>query len=229
MKNKVFVFKEALNLEGELTINEHDNIITIKFKLPDGVIKSVDVLTSYLVGKTVMVIYSPVIDNLIVHYDWHEICTVMGISHSDLLKVANCYGIVQIDGVRMDKEDVLYTKVFLPIGQFQLLSDNDDYIGNLYYTTDCIHPLDWQFTPTFQAVKAYLENDKLHLTLELAKPITDNEVWINYCGQYYQLQNGINELVLDYVYGENAYIGNKHTRYKGRELVIEKALRICDN
>ena len=229
MKNKVFVFREALNLEGEITLNTHDNIMTLKIKLPDNTIKSVDILTSHLVGRTVMVIYSPMIDDLIVHYDWHEICTVMGITHSELLKISNCFGIMQIDGIRMDKEDVLLTKVFLPYKQFKLLNDNDDYIDNLYYTIDCVNPIDWQFTPTFQAVKAYVENNKLHLTLELAKPITDNEVWINYCGQYYKLENGINELVLDYVYGENAYIGNKHTRYKGRELIIEKALRLCDN
>ena len=29
MKNKVFVFREVLNLEGEVTLNTHDNIMTL--------------------------------------------------------------------------------------------------------------------------------------------------------------------------------------------------------
>lgn len=228
LKKDVFVFTDMVNAEGRISLDRDgsDDRYTLAYSF-DGTVKTVHIdLSTIKDGNAAMVLYSPIVNSLIVHYGYSALCEAMNVTHSEFLKVASLYGFMQMDryGNRV------FIKVFLPKGQFCLDSDTDDYSDNAYLTADCVHPLDWQYIPTYDLVSVTVdEGDKpqLHMTLRVCRPAVEEamgNMYINYAGQCQELHDGVNHINFRFVKGENAYIGYPYSRHKGRMIEVGRAV-----
>ena len=178
-------------------------------------------------GNAAMVLFSPITNSLLVHYGYSCLCEAMNVTHSEFLDVASLYGFMQIDRYK----NRVYIKVFLPRGQYSLESDTDDYSDNVYMTADAIHPVDWQYIPTFDLIDAAVtDKGKLLLRLGVCRPAVEEaegNMHINYAGQTAELKDGEHTYEFTFVKGENAYIGYPYSRRKGRMLEVDRAVMLC--
>ena len=226
LKVDLFPFADVVRLPGRIKLNSSDGNYSLTYTEGD-LRKTVTVNPRCLSdGNTAMVIYSPLNAELLVHYGFSALCEAMNVTHSEFLKLTQLHGLMQLDryGER------LYIKVFLPQNQYVLDSDTDDYSSQLYLNADCIHPLDWQYIPTFGLLDARIYDDKLLLKLDVCRPSVDEamgNMHINYAGQTAELKQGVCTYIFTYVPGENAYVGYPHSRRKGRALEIDRAVLSC--
>lgn len=174
-------------------------------------------------GNVAMVLFSPVTNALIVHYGYSALCEAMNVTHSEFLKVTSLYGFMQLDRYK----NRVFIKVFLPKEQYSLDSDTDDYSDNAYLTADCVHPLDWQYMPTYDFSARLDDKGMLEIDLNVCKPAVEEaegNMFLNYAGQTFELHDGHNYIKCYYLKGENAYVGYPHTRHKGRMIEIDRAV-----
>lgn len=228
LKKYIFVFPDMVNINGRITLNCKDDIYNLKYNSESNTTnKEVYIDTQAISdGNVNMVLYSPINNTLLTHYGYSQICESMNVTHSEFLKLSALCGFMQIDRYK----NSVFIKVFLPKGQYSLDSDTDDYSDNIYYTSDCIEPLDWQFIPTFDLIKADVNEGKLSLKLSVCRPVLEEangNMHINYAGQCLPIVDGEQEYIFNYVKGENAYIGYPYSRRKGRMIDIERAVMLC--
>lgn len=231
LKKDIFVFPDTVKAPGFVKLDRGDKDYVLTYALLDDEprsYKSVHVNPELIAdGAVAMVLYSPVTNKLLVHYGYSCLCEAMDVTHSEFLEVANLYGFMQLDRYK----NRVYIKVFLPRGQYSLESDTDDYSDNVYMTADAIHPVDWQYIPTFDLVDAAVTDEgKLLLRLGVCRPAVDeagDNMHINYAGQVAELKDGEHTYEFTFVKGENAYIGYPHSRRKGRMLEVDRAVMLC--
>lgn len=227
-KKDLFVFPDVVKIDGNITLNEQDGIYCLVYQ-HGAETHSVHINPNLIAeGNVAMVIYSPLNNNVFVHYGFSQLCEGMNVTHSEFLTMTCVNGLMQID--RYGKR--LFIKVFLPKKQYSLDSDTDDYSNNCYLTADCCHPLDWQYMPTYDLVGAEVSEGKLYITLAVCKPVADEamgNMHINYAGQCLDLREGTNVYTFEFVEGEEAYIGYPYSRRKGRKIDIEMAVALCTN
>lgn len=226
LKVDLFPFADVVKLPGRIKLNSTDGNNSLTYE-ECGLRKTVTINPHCLAdGNTAMVIYSPLNQQLLVHYGFSALCEAMDATPSEFFKLTQLHGLMQLDRYG----DRLYIKVFLPQNQYVLDSDTDDYSNKLYLNADCIHPLDWQYIPTFDLLNAEIYEDKLILKLDVCRPSVEEalgNMHINYAGQTAELRQGAHDYVFTYVPGENAYIGYPHSRRKGRILEIDRAVLSC--
>lgn len=226
LKVDLFPFADVVRLPGRIKLDSSDGNYSLTYV--DGDLHQTVTINPHCLadGNTAMVIYSPINQQLLVHYGFSALCEAMNVTHSEFLKLTQLHGLMQLDRY----EDRLYIKVFLPKNQYVLDSDTDDYSDKLYLNADCIHPLDWQYVPTFDLLDARIDGDKLYLKLDVCRPSVDEamgNMHINYAGQTAELRQGVCTYIFTYVAGENAYIGYPHSRRRGRILEIDRAVLSC--
>lgn len=232
MKKDIFVFPNIMHIDGRIKLNTDKDIYELTYsQVIDNktVNKKAYINPSVIVdGNVAMVLYSPITNSLIVHYGYSALCEAMNVTHSEFLKVTNLYGFMQLDRYK----DRVFIKVFLPHKQYSLDSDTDDYSDNAYLTADCIHPVDWQYIPTFDTISAKVnKNNKLLLSLGVCSPAVkeaEGNMYINYAGQVAKLKDGVCTYEFEFIKGENAYIGYPYSRRKGRMIEIGRLLMLCD-
>lgn len=212
LRVNIFPFADVVELPGRVKLDKSGEVYKLSY-IEGDFKKSVAINTNCIAnGNVAMVIYSPLNQKLLVHYGFSALCEAMDVTHSEFLKLTQLHGLMQLDRYG----DTIYIKVFLPKGQYCLDSDTNSYANKLYLNADCIHPLDWQYMPTFDLLDAKIDNGKLILELNTCRPSVDaanGNMHINY------------EFV--YVPGENAYIGYPYSRRKGRVLEIDRAVLSC--
>lgn len=170
-------------------------------------------------GSSTMVLNNPLTGRTYVLYNFREHLEVLGMTPSELLEGLQQRGFMQIDKCAGE----LYIKVFLFDGMLE--SDTTDFSGYGHYTRDYIHPLDWQYSWTLQSVAGAVEQGVLRLELELAKSdFWRRDVYLSHAGQYALLQPGRNVVEFRYNPTENAYVGNRNCRYKGRAIDLPRLL-----
>lgn len=217
MMKDLFVFANSVSIDGRLCINiDEKGIVEIIYND-----KSCYVDTSVLNNwSTTCVLFNQLNDSLFTVYNYHEMCKLQNLTHSEMLKMAcvNCF--MQID----KKNGKLFSKIFLPYNQFTLESDKNDFSENLYLTKDFIHPLDWQYMWTFELLKLEKADDLLNGTIDIAPSCLGGTLFINYAGQIQQILPGENQFSFKFVKGENLFLGEPYARYKGQMIEVEKAL-----
>lgn len=175
--------------------------------------------------SSTMVLIDNLQSQLFTVYNWKEIAEIFNTTNSNLLNVFNQPSVMQIDKCN----DTIFSKVFLPDNQLTLKSDTSDFSTNVYYTIDFIHPLDWQYHTTFDAVKLEHIGDRLIGELCIAKGILEEEMFINYAGQSIPITNGMMKIDFKFVPGNNLYLGSLSAQYQGRCLEVEKCLNTIRN
>lgn len=231
LKKDIFVFPDMMNIVGTVKLDTYGREMTLTYTVMDDEPASCKkvVINPELIkdGSTAAVLYSPITNSLIVHYGYSALCEAMNVTHSEFLKVAGLYCFMQLDRYK----NKVFIKVILPKEQFSLESDTDDYSDNVYMTADCVHPLDWQYVPTFDLVDAKInDKGKLLLTLGVCRPAVEEaegNMHINYAGQVLPLKDGVHTYELYFLKGENAYIGYPNSRRKGRMLEVDRAVMLC--
>lgn len=221
---RLFVFKDAVNLKGDLKLNQNEDVFEIEFKLEGRDGQKVYIWSDALTpGRTAMVLFSPINATLFVHYGYKEMCEALNVTHSEFLAFTGTIGFMQFDGTLTDE---IFIKAFLPSEQTYLHSDTDNFADCLHVTKDCIHPIDWQYIPGFEASKAWIEDDLLKVELEYCPTPNPKEVCVlNYAGQIAELHPGAGIYVFRFVQGENMFVGEPYHRSKGRMINIEGLLR----
>lgn len=229
MNIELFCFKDTIDLQNstiEFNILE-ENVWELKLKISNKV-KKVYIYPNVVlhVGRCLMVLYSPLTGELFTHYGYNEVCQTAGMSHSQMLKTAHVHGLMQVSRVN---DDTCFVKAFLPKGQMVLNSTTNDWSDRLHVTSDCINPIDWQYSPTFDVINGHLCEDNntkaKYLKLEVALcDASNDDIYITYAGQYIKLEKGSNLVIFDYVPGENAFIGLPFNRQISRMIEIDKVL-----
>lgn len=226
LKVDLFPFADVVELPGRVKLDKSGEVYKLSY-IEGDFKKSVAINTNCIAnGNVAMVIYSPLNQKLLVHYGFSALCEAMDVTHSEFLKLTQLHGLMQLDRYG----DTIYIKVFLPKGQYCLDSDTNSYANKLYLNADCIHPLDWQYMPTFDLLDAKIDNGKLILELNTCRPSVDaaaGNMHINYAGQCLELRQGQSKYEFVYVPGENAYVGYPYSRRKGRVLEIDRAVLSC--
>lgn len=228
IKKDLFVFPDMMNAPGRIKLNTEGKEYVLTYTIMDdepASHKTVRINPELITdGNVAMVLFSPVTNSLIVHYGYSALCEAMNVTHSEFLNVASLYGFMQLDRYK----NRVFIKVFLPKGQFSLDSDTDDYADNSYMTADCVHPLDWQYMPTYSELAANVDDEgMLEMHLDVCRPAleeAEGNMYLNYAGQTFKLHDGHNFIKCCYLKGENAYIGYPHTRYKGRMVEVDRAV-----
>ena len=231
LKKDIFVFPDMVKAPGTIKLDRDGKDYVLTYVLADDEprsYRSVHINPELIAdGVAAMVLYSPVNDKLLVHYGYSCLCEAMNLTHSEFLEVASLYGFMQLDRYK----NRVYIKVFLPKGQYSLESDTDVYSDNVYMMADCVHPIDWQYIPTFDLVDAAVtDKGKLLLRLGVCRPAVEEaegNMHINYAGQTAELVEGEHTYEFTFVKGENAYVGYPHSRRKGRMLEIDRAVMLC--
>lgn len=231
LKKDVFVFPDMVGLPGRVSLNREGDVYTLRYTLDDNsgqpFVREVVIDTEAVCdGNVAMVMFCPITNDMIVHYGFSQICESLNMTHSEFLQIVSVYGLMQVDRY----QERVFCKVFLPKKQHSLDSVTDDYSDNAYMTADCVHPLDWQYMPTYDLVNAKVEDGRLELTLGVCRPAVNEamgNMHINYAGQCLELADGEHTYVFKYVKGENAYIGYPYSRRKGRMIDIERAVMLC--
>lgn len=227
LKKDVFVFPDMVGVQGRISLNRDGDVYALRYTQNDNFVREVFIDTEVISdGNVAMVMFCPITGDLIVHYGFSQICESLNMTHSEFLKTVSIFGFMQLDRYK----DRVFCKVFLPKGQYSLDSGTDDYSDNAYMTADCIHPLDWQYVPTYDLVDAKVEDGRLKLTLGVCRPAVSEamgNMHINYAGQCAELVDGECTYEFKHVKGENAYIGYPYSRRKGRMIDVERAVMLC--
>ncbi len=217
MTQDFYVFKDAVNAAGGLSVTEpKEGLIKVAFTDKEAYIRT----SSIPAGGTAVVIFNPLTLDMFTLYNFGEIAQVMGLTHSEVLRTCGVCCFMQADRVADGR---LFVKTFLPKGQLHL----DGYAEALHITRDCVHPIDWHYQPTLDAIRAELKGQELSIACVVCKQEKD-DVFINYAGQAVKAKGGeLMQLLFNYVPGENLYIGPQHSRCKGAMVDVGRLLIQC--
>lgn len=218
----LFIFADAVNRQHDnecMKLNIYDNII--HFFLDD---QSVQINTDLLAANTTTcIVYNQVTNNLYTLYNFKELCGAMDLTSQELLTTLQQRCFMQIE---KNTHGELFIKAFLFKGMNKMPSDTNDFSENQYCTMEQLHPLDNQFG--WHAVTGAIEfigSRDIVLYVELivckSKFYRDTPIYCNYGGQCIECDEGLTELYLKPVIGEDIYVSTiKNSRNKGRVIPI---------
>lgn len=165
-------------------------------------------------GDSMMVVYSPISNRLLPLYNYRELLQIYGLKASESSTIFKVAPIVQVDIV----QDEPFVKVFLSKKQFELDGDLDS-SDAVFDSISEMHPLDIAFS--YETKITYqLVGDKIFFNVNLKRNARTTPVYFNYGAQSVMLDEPYTKLVFDYIPGENVYLGDKHSHYIGREVLV---------
>lgn len=216
MTSRLFVFSNTVAAEGSLKLNILQDQYEVTFNTQVVRIK----LTELNEHSSSMVMYNNALDQLYCLHNFRQIAEEFKLSVSEVLTKTQNNAFMQIDC----KQGSPFVKIFLPQGQYTLLSDTHDFADNCYLVKDFIHPLDWQYCATYDLVHIDRRDGLLTAIIEVAPALSGEQVFLNYGKQVWPLGVGENHVSLTYCQGEKFYIGRPGCRYEGQTLEVEKLL-----
>lgn len=172
-------------------------------------------------GSSTVILSNAVTNTTYVLYNFREILQVMDMVPSEFLSNLGQRCFMQID----KSGEELFVKVFLLEGMNELPSQTNDFSCYSHYLPDYIHELDWQYSWTLIDIKAEVVGKYIDLTFNIAiSGFWKEPIYISHAGQSVLCKKGVNKVRFLYNFTENAYLGSRNCRYKGRAIVLAKLI-----
>lgn len=171
-------------------------------------------------GTSTLVLHNPITDNTYVLYNYREILQALDLTPQEFGRTMQQRGFMQID----KSGGKVFIKVFLLQGDYTLDSDTDDFSAYSHKTLGEMHELDWEYSWVLRhTVISYDGDNKMRLKFFVEKSdFWQEHIYINHAGQSIEIFPGWNEVELKYVETEDAYVGARNCRYKGRTIKLKK-------
>ena len=220
IKKHIFIFPNAVRREGEEE-KIHMNIENDVFRFFHNDFETAVYGENMRDGSTAVLLSNGVTGSTYVLYNFREILQLCDMTPSELLEVFNHRCFLQID----KSGGEYFVKVFLLEGMNELLSDTDDFSGCIHHTLDYIHELDWEYSWTIRDVKAEVADGMLTISFEtVVSDFWKEPIYISHAGQTALCREGRNVVTFRYNETENAYLGAKNSRYKGRAIDLKRLI-----
>lgn len=215
---RLFVFQNQTTLESSVSVSEVENgiMVHIGTGVTDNHFCTVDI-KHMKEGDSAIVVYSPIANKLFVLYNYRELLQLLGLAPSETYTAIRAIIVAQVDIVKKEP----FIKVFLSKGQYKLDGDLD--------SSDCVfkpisdmHALDLQFS--YDAKTTFeICDGRIIFSVYLIKNAYDNPLYFNYGSQSCRLNdNGVTNMVYDYIPNEDAFIGPEHSRLEGRRVRVHE-------
>lgn len=214
---KIFPFlNSGAKLTKNIKLNRDGNLLTLFVE--DSVLE-VD-LDNIRDGSSSLVTYKVEDKVLLPLYNFRELCQIFNCTAREFNKIFHTYGVMQIDKCNND----YFIKVFLPYNQTTLESDTDDYSELSFLNLEEINQLDLQFSYYLEYLKLTKEEDYINISFNFKQGSSfwNRPVHINYAGLSEPLKHGENKFKFKYLEGNDIYIGEPYSSYKGRIIPVKK-------
>ena len=196
-----FVFPQAVDIEGELTLNIQDSEYTIAFRDISHTFQ----LTSLQPNSTLLLLFDEPSNSFLQVDNWQDVVSEAGLSSLEALHKIRRPNFIQIDHTR----GKYFTKVFLPAKQLILKSDTHDFGLYSHFPISYLHPVDWQYQISMDILSAELIGKNVKLLIDVVPPVTTSEaMFLRYGEHSVQVAAGKNQLSFPYKKDELLYLGN---------------------
>lgn len=213
-----FVFPQAVNVEGELTLNIKDNEYTLAFREVSHSFQ----ITSLQPNSTMVMLFDEPSNSFLQVDNWQDVVRDAGLSSLEALYKLSRPNFIQIDNIR----GKYFTKVFLPVNQLILKSDTHDFGLYSHFPINYLHPVDWQYQISMDILSAKVKENRLSLLVDVVPPVTTSEaMFLRYGGESVELVGGKNKFSFPYRKDELIYLGSTpDCKGKGNSYQIEAYL-----
>lgn len=213
---RLFVFQNQTTLETDVGVSEveYGLVIYVGADKTDNHLCTID-FKHMKEGDSAIVVYSPVVDRLFVLYNYRELLQLLGLAPSETYSAIHAIIVAQVDIVKEEP----FVKVFLSSGQYKL-DGNLDSSDCVFKPISDMHALDLQFS--YDAKTSYrINNGMIVFSVYLSKNAYEGPLYFNYGSQSCKLNdNGITNIIYDYIPREDAFIGPERSRLEGRRVRI---------
>lgn len=215
----IFIFPNSVRSDDRIKLNIHGDELELwcndkKVTVREHLLRS---------GSSTSVIRNYMKDEFYPLYNFREILQYISMAPAETLRLLGINGYMQIDRSGGDS----FIKVFLPVGQEDLLSDTTDFSGYPHVPGVRLHELDRAYSWNAVTERARLEGGRLFLQVFLHRStFCKDPLYVSHGGQSMALQDGENEIVLEYVPMEDVYYGlTENGRYVGRRANIKEIIQ----
>lgn len=220
MKRHIFVFPNAVNRrhsDESIQLDIHGSELHF-FHNNEKIIVDTALLEN---GSSTVIVSNGMTDTTYALYNFREILQALDMMPSEFFATLSQRCFFQID----KSGDELFMKVFLLKGMNELPSKTDDFSTCSHHTLDYIHELDWKYSWTIKNVEGKVRDGYLTLVFEtVLSDFWKTPVYISHGGQVRLCHDGKNVVKFRYNPTENAYLGSRNCRYKGRAIDLERLL-----
>lgn len=215
---KLFVFQNQTTLEANVSMSEVESGIAVRVDSGEADNNSCTVDIKHMgEGDSAIVVYSSMVGKLFVLYNYRELLQLLGLAPSETYTVMRAVIVAQIDVVNKEP----FVKVFLSKGQYKL-GGNIDSSDCVFKPISDMHALDLQFS--YDTKTTYrINNGMIVFSVHLVKNAYKGPLYFNYGSQTCKLNDdGVTNIIYDYIPNEDAFIGPEHSRLEGRRVHVRE-------
>lgn len=218
MLQNLFIFPDAVRRfhpEEKIKLNIHGSVLEF---FRDGARLIVD-MSLLQDGTSTIILHNPITDCVYVLYNYREILQALDLTPRSFGRTMHQRCFMQID----KSGGKVFIKVFLLQGDYTLDSDTDDFSSCSHKTLGEMHELDWEYSWVLRDTTIRFDGDKVRLKFFVKKSdFWQEHIYINHAGQSQEIFPGWNEVEFKYIETEDAYVGAKNCRYKGRAIKLRE-------
>ena len=216
--NNFFIFHTNNNLFNDVVLNIYDLYFELKYKE-----QSLQVYFDTIKNDTVTLIgYNSNKNQLFVLYNFDMITGYTQCFNKDFCCLSDVYSFMQIDR----KNNLFFTKVFLPKTQYSLCSDTHSFHDNCYDINSGIDKLDMAFMPKINIYSATIKENKLYIEYEVFPSEYHEEyIYFTYLNESKQIPVGQGIVCFqEYLPYQYLFYGREYCNNLGRRLYIDNFL-----
>lgn len=214
LKN-LFVFHTENMLFGELTLDIYDSFLYVQYdnKSLNLYFDSIEEDSSMLLG------YNYNLKKMYTLYNFDVVTGYLNCLNKDFCRLNNVYSFMQIDR----KNHQFFTKIFLPINQFSLISNTHSFYDNCYDVGTALDLFDLRFIPEVQINSVKVIDNELYINYNI-KPSEYNEdfIYFTYLDESKKVFIGCGEVKFShYEPYQYLFCGRKNCNNLGRRIYID--------
>lgn len=217
LKN-LFVFHTKNKLSSELVLDIYDSFLCLQYDNNSLTLyfDTIEEDSSVLLG------YNNNLKKLYTLYNFDIITGYLNCLNKDFCRLTGICSFMQIDR----KNHQFFTKVFLPINQFSLISNTHTFYDNCYDIETASDLFDLRFIPKIYINSAKIINDKLYLNYDIEQSdYHEDFIYFTYLNESKKVFVGHGEIQFsDYRPYQYLFCGRKNCNNLGRRIYIDSFL-----